>query len=237
MPPRLPARDFPCAVLKPALRLNTNPILKDSIYMKVYSAESNGEYSGVDIKVAPGGGTPFHYHNTYNESFKARNGDLTLFMEDTKTGKVLENVLKPGQSATVPKGVMHRFHNGTKGEIEFYGELRPGHAGFEKTLHIMYGLARDGQVDAHGLPKGIAVKALMQTMGDIDFAGWKMTLGRPFMKLLSAWCRWTGEEERLLRRYWGFSDGKGKREWLKSEEAKREHGKEQEVEDMKGHSA
>jgi hypothetical protein len=42
---------------------------------------------------------------------------------------------------------LHGFFNPEDEEITFRVELHPGHAGFEQSLHIMYGLAADGLTD------------------------------------------------------------------------------------------
>lgn len=61
---------------------------------------------------------------------------------------------KPAETAVVPIGTKHRFCNPSKDEtVEFVGKVVPAHEGFEKSVHIIYGLAEDGECDAQGLPK------------------------------------------------------------------------------------
>jgi hypothetical protein len=45
-------------------------------------------------------------------------------------------------------------------------ELRPGHAGFEKSLRVAYGLAADGLVRANGMPRNLLHAALLLEWGD-----------------------------------------------------------------------
>lgn len=198
-PPKTTAMEktLPPGVRDFALRTQSNPILKDEVFFEKYGAENGGEYTRIRVKVAPGGGTPLHYHNTYAEYFLAQDGDLSLILgEETK-------VLKSGEKAKVPIGTKHRFFNAnTDRDVKFVTELRPAHEGFERTLHIIYGLARDGEVGPDGMPKSLVVAALLGEMSDMSIPGWTMTIGRPVMKALAAYGRWTGEEDRLLKKYW-----------------------------------
>jgi hypothetical protein len=46
------------------------------------------------------------------------------------------------------------FFNPSKEEtVEFVGRAVPAHEGFEKSVHIIYELAGDGECNAQGLPK------------------------------------------------------------------------------------
>ena len=180
------------------LRTQTNPALKDEIFIEKYGAETDYVYSRFRVKVSPGGGTALHYHHTYDEKFIPQDGELGLVIgEQTKS-------LSPGETAHVPIGTQHRFFNAsTDRDITFVAEVRPAHLGFEKALHIMYGLARDGLVTAEGLPKSMVHLCLIVVMGDTSFPGvLMMALGRPVIRAVAAYARWTGEEEKLLKRYW-----------------------------------
>ena len=187
----------PPGVRDPNLRTLINPGIKDEVIVEKYSVETNGEYSRLRIKVAPGGGTPLHFHNSYAEHFLAQEGQLSLILgEETKT-------LRPGEKAVVPIGTKHRFFNdNTDRDVGFVVELRPGHEGFEKALHVMYGLASDGEATPEGMPRSVVVGCLMAEMGDMGAPGFGMLMGRPVMRAIAAYGRWMGEEERLLRKYW-----------------------------------
>ncbi|KAK4692113.1 hypothetical protein P7C71_g5026, partial [Lecanoromycetidae sp. Uapishka_2] len=188
------SKSLPPGVRDSALRTQTNPIIKDEVFIEKYSAETGGEFTRLQIKVAPGGGTPLHYHNSYAEHFSPKVGDLSIVLgEDTK-------VFKPGETAEVPVGTKHRFFNANSDkDVEYMVELRPAHEGFEKALHIMYGLARDGEVGPDALPKSFVVQCLMAEMGDMSPPGWTV---KPLLKAVAAYARWMGEEERLLKKYW-----------------------------------
>jgi mannose-6-phosphate isomerase-like protein (cupin superfamily) len=180
----------------PARRVLTNSKIKDIIKIEKYSAETGGEYTLISVSVAPGGGTPLHYRGSYKEELTAKSGILSCVLgEETLS-------FKPGETAVIPIGTKHRFFNDTDAEIKFEGKASPAHEGFEKSVYICYGLANDGECDDKGLPKSIVHLCLMADMGDMKWPGVTGTLGAPFIKSMAVYARWSGEEERLLKKYW-----------------------------------
>lgn len=61
--------------------------------------------------VLPGGGTPLHYHNTYEEHLTPVKGTLGIVL-GTET-----KMFKEGETAVVPKGTLHRFFNDSEEEV------------------------------------------------------------------------------------------------------------------------
>ena len=118
-----------------------------------------------------------------------------------KDGNVL---LQPGESRTVQKNEMHRFHNPRPDKtINFEVTIAPAHQGFEKSLHIIYGLAKDGMADERGVPKRFEHLCLVTVMAEMSSDRWGWVLLGPVMWVMAMWARWRGEEERLVRRYYG----------------------------------
>ncbi|KAL9627439.1 MAG: hypothetical protein Q9164_007607 [Protoblastenia rupestris] len=187
----------PPGIKDEARRTLTNPMLKDEVFFEKYGIETNGEYTRLKIKVAPGGGTPLHYHNTYSERFIAEDGTLTVVVGDET------HQLNDGADAFVPIGTMHQFRNDNPDRrVTFYVEIRPAHLGFEKSLYVLYGMARDGLCNENGIPKSLILACLLGDMSDMSSPGVIMTLGKTFVMAMAAYARWTGEEERLLKEYW-----------------------------------
>ena len=188
---------LPPGMLDAHNRTITNPSIKDQVIFEKYSAETGGEYTKLNIKVSPGGGTAIHYHNSYDETFHAITGDLGVVVgEDTFQ-------LRPGETKTVPVGTKHRFFNPySDRDVTFTTEVRPAHEGFERSLYILYGLARDGYCGEKGLPNSMMHLCLVADMGDMSAPG---AIGKIIVKAFAAYARWTGEEERLLQRYWFMS--------------------------------
>jgi quercetin dioxygenase-like cupin family protein len=204
-------RSIPPGVLDPSRRTITNAVMKDSIHFHEYGYENSGHATIATLTCAPGGGPPMHYHNTYTERFKAIDGNLVLYLDGTSEEHKI--VLKPGESAEVPIGHAHRFtceedglpvdSEGKRKEvITFEGSVWPSHAGFERSLYIMYGLANDGLANSEGVPKNVVHLALIAEMSDMRFPGWNGAVVNWLGKGLAWWARWMGEEERLLEKYW-----------------------------------
>src|SRR5437868_2420432 len=124
-----------------------NPIQKDSVTFLKTSDETNGECTLVEVELADGGGVGLHYHKTYSEKFDCMEGEVQV-----KLGDTIHN-LKAGQSATAQPNTNHLFRNRSGNVCKFRVELRPASKGFEQSLQIGYGLARDGRTDKKGFPK------------------------------------------------------------------------------------
>ena len=108
--------------------------------------------------------------------------------------------MKPGESYEVKKGVVHRFFNPGKTEIEFRNSVIPGHEGFENTLRILYGLASDGLYNDKGLPKSFTHLAICGIMSDMRLLG-LMSLTTPLLKFIAFRARKKGVEQQLLDKY------------------------------------
>lgn len=171
-----------------------NPVQKDAATFLKTSAETGGRYTLAEVEVAPGGGTRPHYHKTYAEHFEVIEGSLEVLVgENTR-------VLRAGQRAVVPENTLHRFHNATDETVRFLCEIRPGQPGFEKTLRVVYGLARDGRTRSDGTPKNLYHLALLLDWSEMRVPGF-FTLVEPLMRLLAKRARRRGIDLELEARY------------------------------------
>src|SRR5690606_2117017 len=102
------------------------------------AADTNGEYSHLEVCLKPGGGNPPHYHKKFTEEFFAVKGLLGLQYEKEDLH------LQPGENRLVPIGTVHRFFNDTDEEIIFRIILRKGQPGFENFIKSLFGLVNDG---------------------------------------------------------------------------------------------
>ncbi|HYG53583.1 MAG TPA: cupin domain-containing protein [Flavobacteriales bacterium] len=144
-----------------------NPVQKDYVTFLKTANETNGDYTLVEVELAPGGGVGLHYHKTYSEKFDCLEGELTV-----RLGKV-NHKLWPGQSATAEKNVNHLFRNDSDKACRFTVELRPASKGFEQSLQIGYGLARDGETRKNGFPKNGLVLAWLFDISESNLPGWR----------------------------------------------------------------
>lgn len=143
-----------------------NPIQKDYVTFLKTAAETNGDYTLVEVELADGGGVGLHFHKTYSEKFECIEGELQV-----RLGKETHK-LGPGQSATALPFVNHLFQNRSGKPCRFRVELRPGNRGFEKSLQIGYGLARDGKCKSNGFPKDRLALAWLFTISESNLPGW-----------------------------------------------------------------
>ena len=108
--------------------------------------------------------------------------------------------MKPGERFTVKPMQLHGFFNPTNEPIKFNILIEPGHEGFENSLRILYGLAKDGLTDKESIPKSLTHTALVITMSDMNAPG-LLTWIFPFLKWLASRATAKQEEKRLLAQY------------------------------------
>ncbi|MCC3156195.1 cupin domain-containing protein [Hymenobacter sp. 15J16-1T3B] len=133
-----------------------NPIIGDVVHFVKYAQEPGGPDTVLDVDLKPGGGNALHYHRSFDEHFECLAGELQV-----QVGRQVRT-LRPGDTATVPRGVHHRFFSTSSAPTRFRVTISPGHAGFENMLKIAYGMAADGLTDQRSTPKkfwqmGVAV--------------------------------------------------------------------------------
>ncbi len=171
-----------------------NPIQKDYATFLETSEETGGRRTLIEIEVAPGGGTPPHYHLTYAEHFEVLEGELQVTVGDET------HTLAEGEQATAPANTLHNFHNATDEPATFLVEFRPGHGGFEKALKVAYGLAADGRSNSKGLPKNLYHTALLFEWGEGRMPG-IFTVIEPLFRILAQRARRKGIDRELEARY------------------------------------
>src|SRR3954467_12534777 len=73
------------------------------LQIKAGAAETNGEYTLLEIRFPAGAAAPLHVHHTEDEGFYVLEGSASIHVGD----EVVE--LGPGEHAYGPHGVPHRF--------------------------------------------------------------------------------------------------------------------------------
>jgi quercetin dioxygenase-like cupin family protein len=175
-------------------RIFANPAINDSATFIRTSAETDGQYTLIEIELGKSAGPPLHYHNAFTEKFEVKDGALYL-----QTGKE-RRILKTGDSFTVPARTPHRFYNEADTPVRFHITLKPGHTGMENFIKIFYGLASDGLTDKTGKPKKFAHLAVALQMSDSNAPGW-MSLLSPIIRRVAKRAKKDGTEKWLLDRY------------------------------------
>ena len=171
-----------------------HPIEKDYATFLKTSEETGGEYTLIEVEVAPGGGTEPHYHKSYGEHFEVLEGALEVLVgKETRT-------LGSGEKAVAERNTLHLFRNPTDGPTTILVELRPGHEGFEKSVKVAYGLASDGRVFSDGTPKNPYHIALLLEWGEMRLPG-LLGFAEPVFRLLARRARRKGIDKRLEAEY------------------------------------
>jgi len=174
-----------------------NPIQQDSVTFLKTAAETQGEYTLVEVELAAGGGVGIHYHKTYSEKFDCLEGTLGV-----QAGKVIHQ-LRPGESVTAEPRVSHRFFNSSSSMTRFRVELRPGSRGFEQALQVGYGLARDGQTTKKGMPKSALALAWLFEESESNLPGWR-SIFEFILRWQAAKARRIGLDKTLIGKYVRF---------------------------------
>ena len=175
-------------------RTFANPAINDAATFLKTSAETNGEYTLIEIDLGKSDGPPLHYHNAFSEKFQVKEGILYIQIGKDK------KILKIGESVTVPAGTPHRFYNETNDPVKFHITLQPGHTGMENFIKIFYGLASDGLTDKKGKPKKFSHLAVALTISDSNAPGW-LSLLSPIIRSVARRAKKNGTEKWLLDKY------------------------------------
>ncbi len=174
-----------------------NPIQKDYVtFIKTHS-DTNGEYTLVEVELSDKGGVGLHYHKTYSEKFECTDGEVQI-----QLGKTM-HTLKVGQAATAEPNINHLFRNHSGKICKFKVELRPASRGFEQSLQIGYGLARDGECKSNGFPKNKYALAWLFDISESNLPGW-MSIFEFILRRQAKKAREMGLDKQLTEKYVKF---------------------------------
>ncbi len=177
------------------IRTIENPVIGDRVRFIQTAGETNNACTRVEVELAPKGGNPLHYHKTFSETFQVVKGNLGLQLADKQM------VLSEGESYTVQAFEVHRFFNPSDVDsVTFEVRLEPGSVGFQTSLQVLYGLAREGKTNAKGIPKSLYDLSLFIRWGDSNMPGMLSVL-EPVMKLLARRAIRKGRDQQLIRTY------------------------------------
>jgi quercetin dioxygenase-like cupin family protein len=174
-----------------------NPVQKDYVTFLKTSADTKGEYTLVEVELADGGGVGLHYHKTYSEKFICSEGELQVRLD--------KNIitLQPKESATAEPNTNHFFRNRSGKTCKFIVELRPASRGFEQSLQIGYGLAREGQVKKNVFPKDKLALAWLFDISESNLPGW-MSIFEFILRKQAKKARARGIDKKLTDKYVKF---------------------------------
>ncbi len=171
-----------------AWRTISNPLSGETVTFVETAEESNGSRVVMQIEVAPGGGPAPHAHQTQTEAFEGLAGMVELQLDKRRIR------LAPGDTVTVPPGVLHGFRNPTQAPATIRVTASPA-KNIEWGLRATYYMMREGL-----LPKQPLVAALLLHEGDVYLPPLPRWVYWPLIGALARLGRWRGGE-RVLAEY------------------------------------
>lgn len=134
-----------------------------------YGFRRDGENLIVDIRVAPGGDVPVHFHPAQEERWTVCEGRVRFKVDGRKL------VPDPGVELVVAPGVEHAFTNLGPGEARLRAEVRPA-LELQGFLEDSAALARAGHYTRHGVitsvEGAIRVAELIERYRDVAVVCW-----------------------------------------------------------------
>ena len=113
------------------------------------------------------------------------------------------HTLVPGETIIAHQNVNHRFFNTSDKVTRFNVELRPASRGFEQSLQIGYGLARDGETKSNGFPKNRLALAWLFEISESNLPGW-MSLFEFILRSQAKKAVSQGLDKQLIEKYVRF---------------------------------
>lgn len=155
-----------------------NPVSGERITFVRTSEQTGGAIAEMDLELSP---TAFlaaeHIHRSQEEKFQVLDGHILL-----RCGGE-ESVSGPGESVVVPPGAPHSWapHGGAGARVRL--TFTPG-AGIEHFFDEFFRLAREGRVNAKGMPS-LPVSARLGLAHDMYLAGPPVPLQRAAFRVLA----------------------------------------------------
>jgi mannose-6-phosphate isomerase-like protein (cupin superfamily) len=131
-----------------------NPVTGERLHFLKTAADTNGEYTLVEVTVEPNGFVAAaHVHPHQTEVFEIESGALwfRLGREEILAGAADTVVVEPGTA--------HKFWNAGEGPAVFRTEVRPA-LGFEQLIETMFTLAADGKTNRKGMPNPLRLAVI-----------------------------------------------------------------------------
>jgi quercetin dioxygenase-like cupin family protein len=131
-----------------------NPVTKERMTFLETGAETDGEYTLVELRAEPGAVVAAtHVHPSQTETFEILEGRIAAKVDgeaiEAGAGDVL--VVEPGQA--------HKWWNAGESELVFRTEIRPA-LEFERLIETMFSLAADGKTNRKGLPNPLRLAVI-----------------------------------------------------------------------------
>lgn len=123
-----------------------NPVTQERFVWRHTAASTGGQFAEVDLFVPEGATARAHIHPEQREDFRVEAGTLQL-----RVGRESQ-AIGVGDERSVPARTVHAWHNAGPGEVHVVLRFTPALRS-EDFFETFCGLARDGKVNKHGLPR------------------------------------------------------------------------------------
>jgi quercetin dioxygenase-like cupin family protein len=138
-----------------------NPATGDRLTFLKTAAETGGEALEYEITFKPGGfAARDHLHPLQEERHEVLEGTLGIVVAGN------ERRLGPGDVEVVPVGTQHRIFTLGDDPVRMRFESRPALES-EVLLETLFGLARDGKVNARGEPGLLQLSVIFRDFADL----------------------------------------------------------------------
>ena len=139
-----------------------NPISGESFTFLKTAEETNGAYFQFEWRLKPDGLMPFaHVHPCQTETFEVLQGEMSVLISHAV------QVVKAGETITVPAGAVHQPMNPKRQELVVRVTFRPA-LNADLALETICALASDLQTDDTGQPDFLALAVMNDTYPDDD---------------------------------------------------------------------
>jgi len=101
-----------------------------------------------------------HVHPALHETFSVEEGELTVLRDGR------QSVLRAGQRAEIEPGIWHDWWNEGDVDAIVRVEITPGER-FVHMIETLYGLAREGHVNKHGMPHPLQLALFASEFSDV----------------------------------------------------------------------
>ena len=138
-----------------------NPVTQEKSVVLTDPREHRDQVLLAHLTVAPGGRVAApHWHPSIEERFLILKGQIGFHLDGDET------VLGPGEHATVARNVVHDWWQVGAEPAEALVEVVPG-VRFVEMVGSLFGLARDGKVDAKGMPGPLQLAVMGEEYDDV----------------------------------------------------------------------
>lgn len=135
-----------------------NPRTGQRMIFRQTAADTNGVLLQIETVNPPGPAEPEHIHPEQVSSAEVLAGTLSFNVAGTVRR------MTPGEKIVIPAGTHHFFWNDGEEDARAMQELRPA-LRIEDFFTSWFALARDGKLDAKGMPPFLQTVALVPAFG------------------------------------------------------------------------